>query len=444
MTEQLLAAPISTDHGGFRPIHYLGNKSRVLSSIETCITSVTSSGSTVCDLFAGSGVVSRKLSMSGPVVSSDIQEYSRVLVSALTRPVAYRVPVVDAVIGQARQRELATSARVSALLRFERQAMSADCDSGTDLADLIEFGPLTLPPAATGSLARARRAATAALSNDEDHTMLRHYGGAYFSYAQAVALDALAESIGEIPDGERDTAIAALLSTASEVVSTVGNHFAQPIRPRSSTGDLKSNWLSVVVRKRQLSVVDRFQDWLGRYAALEPSKFPCWASAEDFRRTLSRLDAGVSAVYADPPYTRDHYSRFYHVLETIALGDEPGMTMTKVADRSQVSRGVYRQERHQSPFCISSQVTPAFEALFQGVRRLGIPLVLSYSPSTSATRARARPRLYGVPELVSLAKRYFHTVSVESAGPVSHSKFNKTSVNSAIDRNAEVLIVASP
>ena len=35
-------------------------------------------------------------------------------------------------------------------------------------------------------------------------------------------------------------------------------------------------------------------------------------------------------VYADPPYTRDHYSRFYHVLETLALRDDPRFRLTRL------------------------------------------------------------------------------------------------------------------
>lgn len=42
-------------------------------------------------------------------------------------------------------------------------------------------------------------------------------------------------------------------------------------------------------------------------------------------------------------------------------------------------KGRYREERHQSPFCIKSQVRRAFEDLFEGVKASESSLVLSYS-----------------------------------------------------------------
>ena len=74
-------------------------------------------------------------------------------------------------------------------------------------------------------------------------------------------------------------------------------------------------------------------------------------------------------MYADPPYTRDHYSRYYHVLETMSLRDNPevSMTMIRAGGSPRVSRGVYRADRYQSPFCIKSQAAGAFEELCRGV-----------------------------------------------------------------------------
>ena len=42
-------------------------------------------------------------------------------------------------------------------------------------------------------------------------------------------------------------------------------------------------------------------------------------------------------------------------------------------------KGRYREDRHQSPFCIRTQVKGAFTALFDGVKDSGSDLLLSYS-----------------------------------------------------------------
>jgi len=97
------------------------------------------------------------------------------------------------------------------------------------------------------------------------------------------------------------------------------------------------------------------------------------STALDFKDCLEKFGGGT--VYADPPYCFVHYSRFYHALETLVLYDFPKLQV----QRGKVVKGRYREERHQSPFCIQSQVRGAFEDLFNGVRASNSSLVLSYS-----------------------------------------------------------------
>ena len=70
----------------FRPIHYLGSKLRLVDFINGAVDAVDSTDGFVCDLFAGTGTVAKYLSYTRPVISVDVQEYSRVLCSALLNP----------------------------------------------------------------------------------------------------------------------------------------------------------------------------------------------------------------------------------------------------------------------------------------------------------------------------------------------------------------------
>ena len=67
----------------FRTLNYLGSKLRLLDFIEDKILDVTPVGAGVCDLFAGSGCVSRRLSRNFAVTACDIQGYSKVIDNAL-------------------------------------------------------------------------------------------------------------------------------------------------------------------------------------------------------------------------------------------------------------------------------------------------------------------------------------------------------------------------
>lgn len=93
----------------------------------------------------------------------------------------------------------------------------------------------------------------------------------------------------------------------------------------------------------------------------------------DYRACMAQLPPSV--IYADPPYAFVHYSRFYHAIETLVRYDYPTLQFKGC----EVVKGRYRSDRHQSPFCIGTQVRSAFTALFDGAKDSGSDLLLSYS-----------------------------------------------------------------
>ena len=73
-------------------------------------------------------------------------------------------------------------------------------------------------------------------------------------------------------------------------------------------------------------------------------------------------------VYADPPYTKDQYSRYYHVYETLYLYDFPDSS----------GEGPARGDRFSTGFPVKSRVAETFTELFDAIANLKVPLVLSY------------------------------------------------------------------
>jgi len=375
--------------------------------------------------------VARRLGNHGPVFASDIQEYARVLASALTRPRISRVePILDH-----SSRLLATP--VLSRLFDEEVSRLSETGWAESLAEDMERGSMALGEAATSTA----QAASLDLTNQSQWVILRHYGGVYFSYRQAAELDALAGAIRSISTlEERDTAMAALLGAASELATSVGNHFAQPVRPRDPQGSLKYGILERVRTLRLRSAIPEFLTKYDQYSRLEPTRFDVATATLDFRDALGGLPSDVSVIYADPPYTRDHYSRFYHVLETIALGDNPGVSQVTLGGARVFSRGLYRVNRHQSPFSIVSQAPAAFDQLFRSARERRMSVVLSYSPIPVNEKPRAR--VVDLPLLVDIAKRSFADVEALPVEGVRHSKFNASAQNAPLVDEAEVLLIA--
>lgn len=440
-----------------RPIHYLGSKLRIVDLIRDVLDRVDPSGGPVCDLFAGSGTVSLKLSSSRTVIAVDIQQYSRVLCSALLNPAHVTQEVVEHYLNTVRSSEHARrlSWAIEPMVAYETNCRHhAESGEVEPLCHLLEHGSIISFEQNSHSIKNSSlllslqetvsRLRETDLINNPGALTVRYFGGLYFSYVQASQIDMLLEAIPSLPISAKDTFLAAILSTTSEIVNTVGKQFAQPIQPRFSDGRPKPNLAERIARDRDIDAVDAFEIWLVRYLSIPHSDRKHRVLRSDYLDALEELDGQVNAVYADPPYTRDHYSRYYHVLETLCLRDCPAVSTTSINGHghTRMSRGIYRIERYQSPFCIKSKAPHAFSALFTKARCLNVPLVVSYSPFENDTGAR--PRLMTIKDISELARKSFRRVEVTTAGRVAHNKLNRSDMNKAVSHAAETFIICIP
>jgi hypothetical protein len=94
-----------------------------------------------------------------------------------------------------------------------------------------------------------------------------------FSIKQSLFLDACMQYIDQIEPESRNIFHAAILSTASEIVNTIGKQFAQPINPRKKDGTVKYNIMKKIYKERSVSTEDVFYSWLKKYNDIEPPKF---------------------------------------------------------------------------------------------------------------------------------------------------------------------------
>lgn len=425
----------------FRPIHYLGSKLKVLPPILDAIRGIAPPGSSVCDLFSGSGTVALALSPGYRIVSVDIQRYSQVLCEAVLN--SARSDADDDFMQRYFSNVALLSDAAFEILQFEKQAlMEAVSGNLEPVANILERGNLIAAATAAGGGRDAfsvavRRAGVRLTQAKASSTCLRYYGGAFFSYRQALQIDAIADTVRE--RNAHPNYLAALLSTASSVVNTVGNQFAQPLKLRDKAGALKLHLAAKIIRDRGTDVLRTYLEFLRRYSELPPPRYLHETRVGDFRDVLPSLRGKISAVYADPPYTRDHYSRYYHVLETLAVGDEPVLSMSNLGGGGVASRGIYRVNRHQSDFCIKSRAPSALDELCGLVRQMDVPLVLSYSGYNS--EVGARPRVLSVSDVREIAARHYPSVDVRVLENSAHNKLNAARLNKGGGGTAEILLV---
>lgn len=233
------------------------------------------------------------------------------------------------------------------------------------------------------------------------------FSHSYFGLRQAAELDSLRCAIDEsrkasrISQGQFTLCLVTVLQVASRIASAPG-HFAEFLTVRDQSTFLRMK------RLRRRSVWELFQSELEK---IEPYGTATWRSgnkvlsreAVGLARTLAGRSTPPTVVYADPPYSKAQYSRYYHVLETLTLYDYP----------CALAKGRYREARFQTPFSNVGTVSQAFEDLITRVAASGASLVLSYPSNGLLFESDTDP--------VSMLAKSYRSVRLAAAFRKRHS-----------------------
>lgn len=148
-----------------------------------------------------------------------------------------------------------------------------------------------------------------------------YFSNVYFGLEQCMQIDSIRYALDVVQDEEvKNWMLGVLIVTVSAIASNHAGHFAQPKR-------VDENSISEVIEKRKKSAWLEFSKRLLAVAA-ESERYSYninivdgpWKNALE---QVAKLHPSNLIVYLDAPYKRDEYSRYYHVLETIALYDYP-------------------------------------------------------------------------------------------------------------------------
>ena len=193
----------------------------------------------------------------------------------------------------------------------------------------------------------------------EEAPITRAYGGHYFGPKQAIDIDALRVALPmALP--ERTVALAALIQAASQCAAAPG-HTAQPFQPtRTAKPFLEESWEKDVFERVRLC----FGAISGQFACRRGH-----ARMGDANQAARKLLDG-DLVFIDPPYSGVHYSRFYHVLETIARGG--------FVEVSGIGRYPPPNNRPRSSYSLRSESLGAFDDLLQTVAYRGAKAIVTF------------------------------------------------------------------
>ena len=197
------------------------------------------------------------------------------------------------------------------------------------------------------------------LSENSHYNFVNAYGGYYFSYNQAIAFSILMETL---PKSIllRSIALSGLIEAASNCAAAPG-HTAQPFRPT------QRGLLSIVdawKRDPFFYIEGKIDEISKRYA--QTKGYAKISLANDL---LADIESG-DLVFLDPPYSGVHYSRFYHVLETVARNN-------KIVPLGE-GRYPSPEERPRSHFSMKSKSHLALSETFELISGKGARAILTF------------------------------------------------------------------
>lgn len=342
------------------------------------------------DAFAGMCSVGSEVGSLRPVWSNDLQAFSNLVATALFCSAKWpplRQDATSALMEPFLENLLKLTSMYSSQLEREGRALGAADHSG--LRSFFEEALADTdhrPPPREG---------------EPKSLFTERYAGSYFSVSQAIEIDSIRHAADvalqrrKLTSDEHRWILIATAIGMNRCTTSTG-HFAQPLAPKAAN-------LVRLIRQRGRSV---FMATLDALDALRPIGSAKWRKGNRvFRSEATSLlegfsDASLSPsiIYADPPYTDDQYSRYYHIYETWVLYDYPTCR----------GRGQYREDRAVSDFCLPKRVHAAFDELIRNASNLGSDLILSYPeegvlPNSKAALSDLFVRHYGrAPRVVDL------------------------------------------
>lgn len=365
-------------------LQYMGNKSRMLDSI--CNPIIKNNNiSRVVDLFAGTGTVGFALAPYKEIVSNDLEYYAYVLNQALLNGCKLSEDEINKLIETARVQYSKIENYVSDALLEEKRLLSIEDERYEEYANFSNSTPSVFNSKTNvESLKQVENLVNKVIPGSKKQDIpfeclfLTYFANAYFGLKQCCQIDSIVASINTLQDErQKYVMLAALMSALSNTASTT-THFAQFLKVNSK------NTFRNIREKRSRDVFVLFIEALKRFeenGLLNEKEEKCRCLNLDYVECLKHLQLNKNTlVYADPPYFKEHYSRYYHVLNTLCLYDYPELAINP--QTGEFSIGRYRLNRNSSDFGKKSKVLAAFKELIDLCANQKASLMISYSENS--------------------------------------------------------------
>lgn len=373
---------------------YMGSKRKLLKKgLGDLLRQEMRKASRFVDLFSGSGVVSRFVAsrFKKKVISVDLQLFSSVISAAYI----------------CRTRKIKGSIIVGTWIETAKR----DYDNSRERAVVDEwFDSCGRKKLFKKDVLFARKLCAMHIC---DGVTWNAYGGYYLSPRQALQVDCLLRTL---PSEFRMECLAALISTVSKTVAAPG-HTAQPFQPtRDALPYIEEAW-----RRDVFCGVERdFKEIAKRHSRV-CGQVVC-GDAQTF--VDEQLQDG-DLVFIDPPYSGVQYSRFYHVLETVAK-----RTRVTVSGKGRYPSFA---ERPQSAFSNKSTSEEAVEKLLAALSKKRVVAVITFPCELCSNGLSGR-------KIGEKARKLFEVTEIQRRNDFSTLGGNNT-IRDARQKTTELILV---
>jgi len=307
---------------------YMGTKKNLSNFIIDIIKNFTNDKTKVIDLMSGTGIIASACSNYWETYASDLQTYSLILAEAqgqgFTKSskelIEYLKPHITKNLNELKKKN-------KELLEKEKYFLNSKIHSDI-IEDYKKFISST-PYYTTDDLYMEINNEIEKRKKDNSlfpYTLFSSYFiNHYLGIAQCMEIDSIRYAINQITDEKiKKFALAALLGSLSQFVSSYGGHVAQP---KYTAESIKKSNISKVIEDRSKIIIFDFFTRLQEFEKhSKMKKYPIVAITGPWQKAITTLSERLddnTIVYLDPPYTRDEFGRYYHLYETLAKYNYP-------------------------------------------------------------------------------------------------------------------------
>ena len=401
-------------------LRYLGIKTKMLKHIEEQVNSLSSKDDVLLDLFAGSNIVGQYFSSSKKIYSNDIQKYSFVVANStikINKDFDYRCIDINKI--EKSKYFIDNYENLNNIfkkpLTYEKKLIE-ECNrnfSYTNLAKLKEMYDNTPYTNHFNEKLEVFSELKYYYTNEFYHQLklknmymlfTLNYAMPYFTLNQAVYIDSFRCAVEKmyenkiISETEYYVYLSLLIYGLECIVSSIGDHFAQPQIFKLEKGKKYKRGLEKLLLKKTLVLHNVMLDKQKEFNNINVNNYSkdnkCFCMDCIVLLKDKNIMNSVNIIYIDPPYTNAHYSRFYHILETLVNYNYPKIEFN----------GRYSTDRYQSPFCQKKNAHKEFENMIRLCANNKKKLVISYSDTKQC--------LISYDEICNICKKYYSKVNI--------------------------------